>query len=164
MVMETARLIAGAEGISGREMDILLLGAASHDCGFLVTVTEHEEAGCRWIEPRLVEWDFSGQDIETIKGLIMATRLPQSPNTHLEEILCDADLAYVGTENYTVISTRLLNEMIALGRSLTQEEWLDIQISFLERHTFFTSFARSTWDEGKAAVIRDLRRQREGLQ
>ena len=36
------------------------------------------------------------KDIEIICGIIMATKIPQRPKNYLEEIICDADLNYLG--------------------------------------------------------------------
>jgi len=43
--------------------------------------------------------------------MIMATKIPQSPKNLLEQIICDADLDYLGRERYEENSLLLLQEL-----------------------------------------------------
>jgi uncharacterized protein len=161
MVMKTAEIIAEAMGINLNERTLLRLGAAAHDCGYLLSIDNHEEAGCRWIEPLLLDLNYSPGDINKVQGMIMATKIPQSPRNTIEEILCDADLAYIGTNRYEEISNRLFLELKALGRPLTDIQWLDIQIGFLKNHVFFTEYAQKHWNQGKQKVLENLEKKRK---
>lgn len=120
--------------------DLFLLKVAClyHDSGFLVTYRDHEIAGCAMAKTELPFYGLSQQQIDTICGLIMATRIPQTPLTKLEEVICDADLDYLGREDFFRISHNLFLELKALNFITTEKEWNQIQINFFKQHNFFT--------------------------
>ena len=140
-VMEQAESIARNEGIKpGHELKLLKIGAAYHDSGFLFTYKNHEEKGCE-----IVREDLSGilsdKDMDIVCGLIMATKIPQSPHNLLEEIICDADLDYLGRDDFEPISQNLYKEFIDFGIIKKETNWDDIQINFFELHHYFTQTA-----------------------
>ena len=138
-VMVQAEAIAVSEGIKTEyEMDLLKLAAAYHDCGFLFTYKNHEEKSCEIFKTDLTGI-LSNHETETVCGMIMATKIPQSPKTLLEKILCDADLDYLGRSDFEPISNNLHKEFIDFGIIRDQDDWNKIQINFFESHTYFTS-------------------------
>ena len=74
--------------------------------------------------------------------MIMATKMPQSPNNKLEEIIADADLEYLGSVDVAEKATRLFRELQWLNPSLTAAQWKKTQISFLQNHRYFTRFCK----------------------
>ncbi|MDZ7646554.1 MAG: hypothetical protein U5K54_04910 [Cytophagales bacterium] len=48
---------------------------------------------------------------QIVKRTILATRLPQSPETLVEEILCDADMHHLGAEEYFAHAKKLRKGM-----------------------------------------------------
>ena len=78
----------------------------------------------------------------------MATRIPQTPKTLLEEIICDADLDYLGRDDYFMISEKLLMELRRTN-DLTQNGWQKLQLDFFNNHQYFTASAKSMRSEGK---------------
>ena len=48
----------------------------------------------------MTQYGYSENHIKIVKGLINATRVSQNPKNHLEKILCDADLDYLGRSDY----------------------------------------------------------------
>jgi hypothetical protein len=89
----------------------------------------------------------------------MATRIPQSPKTHLEEIICDADLDYLGRDDFEVISNYLRNEFFHLGIVNTEEEWMQVQIKFFESHQYFTKTTREKRSRKKMKHLEQLKLQ-----
>jgi uncharacterized membrane-anchored protein YitT (DUF2179 family) len=55
--------------------------------------------------------------------------------------LCDADLYYLGTSDYTALAEKLYQEWTNVGLIKSRHEWLDKQIKFLHAHHYFTSSA-----------------------
>jgi len=68
----------------------------------------------------------------------MATRIPQSPQNRLGEILADADLDYLGRDNFFILSHRLFTELQAEGIIKDEEEWNKEQADFIGDHKYFT--------------------------
>jgi uncharacterized membrane-anchored protein YitT (DUF2179 family)/predicted metal-dependent HD superfamily phosphohydrolase len=140
-VMQHAALIAEKEGISGKELDLLVTAAAFHDAGFLETYSGHEEASCKLAAAHLPRFGFDTADITRISDMIMATRLPQTATDRLSAILCDADLYYLGTDDYKPMAENLFRELIAENMISDKTEWEQQQIDFLNAHSYFTGTA-----------------------
>lgn len=95
--------------------------------------------------------------------MIMATKLPQEPKTPLERILYDADLMYLGLEKYRDIAQGLRKEITATQHYLSDSEWLDMQIDFMENHHYWTEFAQKQYAEVKARNLSNLRKYQVAL-
>jgi len=136
--------------------DLIRIAAISHDIGYLVSPVNHEELGITEIKPFL-EKKLSEQEITAINGMIRATKVPQQPTTFYEEILADADLDYLGRDDYDALSEKLHQEFRYFNVLETDEEWLQTQITFLENHTYHTSFAKSNRSFIKKKKLQELK-------
>lgn len=137
-----AERIALEEMIQGEE-DLLLLRTAClyHDCGFIFTYNDHEAAGNELAMKELPAYGYSPKQLTIITGLIMATRIPQLPQTKLEEVICDADLNYLGRNDFIPISNDLFLELKAKEMVQTEDQWNRIQVNFFRQHRYFTASA-----------------------
>ncbi len=88
--------------------------------------------------------------------MIMATQIPQTPKNRLEEILCDADLDYLGSDEYGIISAQLFKELNH-QTPLSDWDWLNIQIRFLESHHYFTTTAINSRKQKKEKILNALK-------
>lgn len=140
-VFNAANMIGLEENIAEPEMKLLLTAALFHDSGFLRGPKDHEEESCRIANQFLPEFDYTSVEISKICGMIMATKIPQSPQNHLEEILADADLDYLGRDDFFEIGDTLFQELVIFGVLKTEEEWNRLQVRFLESHHYFTRTA-----------------------
>lgn len=138
-VLEVTAELCRVLKVSAYETILLKTAALFHDAGFTVSSEEHEQLGCDIVRRHLPDFGYSAIEIEKICGMIMATKIPQSPQTKLEEIICDADLDYLGRTDFYEIAASLFEELRAFDRIKTEEEWNRIQVRFLESHSFFTS-------------------------
>lgn len=157
-VIKQTQRIAGEEGITDSEkLDLLKIAALYHDTGFLFTYTNHELEGCNIARKDLQEFGFANGELETISNLIMATRVPQQPRTHLQQIICDADLDYLGRGDYDYVSARLQKELFEYGFICDEKDWLTLQINFLENHTYFTATSKKNRSAKKNEVLQQLK-------
>ena len=81
---------------------------------------------------------FSDEEKELITGIIMATRVPQKPHSLLQKIICDADLDYLGRDDFYSISGELKKEFMHYGFIQSEKEWRDMQVRFLGIHHYHT--------------------------
>ena len=160
-VIKIAVKLAEAENISGDELLLLKTAALFHDAGFLQHHHEHEELSCKLARKYLPDFGYSGSQVEKICRMIMATRLPQTPADHLAEILCDADLYFLGTNDYAANAERLHHEFKKTGVVKTETEWLLRQTEFLSGHHYFTSAARDALDEQKRKTLAEVQTKLE---
>lgn len=144
------------EKVKSEEAKLLRIGALCHDLGFTVSLQNHEQKSSELAASLMTQYGFSDSHISIIKGLIHATRVPQNPKTFLEKLLCDADLDYLGREDYYEISNKLYQELKTFNLISNKTEWKQQQISFLKAHTYHTSFARKHRQPEKENRIQEL--------
>ena len=156
-VVRVSELLAEREGLSESELPLLLTAACYHDAGFLTLTKGHEEESCRIAGTCLPEFGYGPKDISLICGMIRATRIPQTPLNHLEQIIADADLDYLGRDDFFTISERLYSEMINLGTIGNRAEWDMLQIEFISKHKYFTETANSLREVQKQANLRKIK-------
>tara|TARA_R110002051_G_scaffold218713_1_gene282517 strand:- start:169 stop:744 length:576 start_codon:yes stop_codon:yes gene_type:complete len=144
------------EKLSEQDRYLLRMGAIVHDMGFLKGPANHEEVGAEMAEKILRELGVGQNTIDAIKGLVMATKIPQSPQNHLQRIICDADLDYLGRKDYPEISQRLFEELKNMNVISTARQWKELQINFLKAHKYHTPFAIRNRDPQKQIWLQKL--------
>ncbi|TXH31461.1 MAG: tetratricopeptide repeat protein [Cyclobacteriaceae bacterium] len=142
-VQQAVQTIAEAEQVSSDELKVLRLAALLHDIGFIKSPKDHEVTGAEMAKEILPKFNIDATTVEYIAGMILATKLPQSPTTKLETILCDADLDYLGRNDFFEIGGRLYEELKAAGAVETEREWNLVQRTFLQSHKYHTAFSRT---------------------
>ena len=162
-VLPAARRLAALMEISKEDVRLLDVGAAYHDIGFTVhhpkegdPSLEHERAGAAIVAQVLPGFGFTSEQVATVQGLVLATHLPQSPRTPLEEILADADLDNLGRDDALERSRALRAELAILDAPVSEVEWYRRQLKFFREHRYFTPAARRLRDRGKHKNIEAL--------
>lgn len=142
------------------EQKILLITAALfHDIGYLEQYCNNEFIGARLASAVLPEMGYNSQQIDIISKLILVTALPQEPSNLLEKIICDADLDSLWREDFLQRSLDLHLELSYYNQYYTKQQWLLLQIEFLQDHKYFCEVEVSLRDEGKQRNIILLRNQ-----
>lgn len=141
-VLEKAIHIGKKEKITHNDLELIKVAALFHDIGFVKSHIEHEKESCIIAESFLHNYGYSTKDINSICGMIMATKIPQKPKSLLEKIVADADLEYLGTSKYLTISQSLFKELKFFNRELTHNEWCQIQIDFFKNHKYHTTYCK----------------------
>ena len=158
-VLQAAERLGRAEGLDPEELMLVKMAALLHDAGFLNKYWSNEPEGVKFAKELLPDYGFTDSQIDIIEGMIMATRIPQKPTNHLEEIICDADLDYLGREDFEKISSTLQQELIDYGGIKGAEDWDPIQVKFLGAHKYFTKTAIATRDAQKQKYLEGIKRR-----
>lgn len=156
-VLESATRLAKGEGVDGEDLLLLRTACLYHDSGFLHVYKGHEEISCKIAKETLPDYGYSDKAIETISCMIMATQIPQSPKCYLAEILCDADLDYLGRDDFEPIAESLYKEMIAYKFINDEKVWNRIQVNFLGNHHYFTDTAKRRREKKKQIQLARLK-------
>jgi len=156
-VLNITRELCAAEKISRKDTTLLKTAALYHDCGFTETYTQHEEKGCEIARRSLPQYGYSEEDIEKICGMIMATKIPQSPTNHLEQIICDADLDYLGREDFYLIGNTLYEEFVEYNVIQDEKSWNKLQVGFLGGHNYFTKTTLNRRENKKQEYLKELK-------
>lgn len=137
-VSKAAEMIGKMENISDNELELLKVAVMFHDSGFIVNPDNHEKLSCDIAKEYLPGIGYSDNEIAIICNLIMATRVPQSPATHLEKIICDADLDYLGRDDFFSTGNNIFREFKARNIVNNERDWNELQVKFLTSHNYFT--------------------------
>lgn len=149
-VIQQSERIAKEEGLhDDYQLFLLKVAAVYHDIGFLRTYANHEEAGCGIFLEEAATYNFSTEEQLFITRLIMATKLPQQPNSHYEKVICDADLDYLGRPDFFTIGEGLRREFLHFGIVASDAEWEALQIKFLSAHHYHTETAKREREPSK---------------
>ena len=155
-VLKAVERLAEICQVDGQDLQLLRVAAAFHDTGYISTRVEHEIAGIRIAAQVLPDFGFEDKQIDLVIGMILATRLPQSPRTFLEELIADADLDSLGRDDFFIRSEALRKELAAFGHFTPRDQWYRQQRSFLQGHAYFTAAARALREPTKQKHIQTL--------
>lgn len=140
-VVKSVERIALLEGVTDEGLFLLKTAAILHDAGFIERYEHNEEIGARMARELLPKYGYTEQHIKTIVELIHVTEIPHKPINKLQEIICDADLDYLGRDDFEEIADRLRRELREMNKIDSDRKWDEIQIKFLKNHHYFTQTA-----------------------
>jgi len=143
-VVKAVERLALLEGVTDEALFLLKTAAIFHDAGFIESYSHNEPIGARMAEEILPQYGYTNDHIETIKELIFVTQIPHKPTNKLQEIICDADLDYLGRDDFEQIADKLRRELKERNIITSDKKWDEIQISFLNQHRYFTKTAIET--------------------
>jgi len=156
-VYTQVELIGRAEGVSKEDLLLLRTAALFHDAGHLVDYATHEQMGVKLAREILPNYRYSSDQIDEICKLIMSTKLPPNPKNLLEEIICDADLDYLGRTDFIPVSNMLYKEMHENGMIGSLHEWNILQMNFIQNHQYFTQTARRLRNVNKDMQLQNIK-------
>src|SRR5687768_6964658 len=141
------------------DREALLVAAWFHDIGFSEGVSKgHEDAGIRMATAFLRERKADEGFINKVASCIKATEMPQSPKNLIEQILCDADLFHLGTDEFKSKNELLRLEMQDFGKEdVPKKKWRKINIAFMESQKYFTDYAKRKLQPVKEKHIAELK-------
>jgi hypothetical protein len=161
-VIRQCQEIAYREGVSQDEIALLKLAALYHDLGFLVQRADHETAGADIFLQESAHSEITQEHKDQIVRLILVTKIPQRPTSLLESIICDADLDYLGREDFPTIAEFLYLELKACGEMSDRTRWNELQLTFLGAHQYHTQSSRKLRTNGLDKNILFVRRRLQG--
>ncbi|MES2110553.1 MAG: Pycsar system effector family protein [Bacteroidota bacterium] len=159
-VVAAATKIANHYQLADDDFFVVMAAAWFHDLGYMVDVAVHEEKGAELALEFFGEKHVDKKHLDLIRNCILATKMPQKPDTLLEQIICDADLFHLGTEAFKEKDKLLLKEVRLLHNAdISKEHWLEKSIAFVESHTYHTDFCRLLLNDGKQQNIEYLKKR-----
>lgn len=158
-VLAAVEHLSKTENISEHDLLILKTAALLHDSGFLYAYNGHEEASIKLAREILPQYDYSQKEIDEVCKLIEVTKLPQTPQNRLEEILCDADLYYLGTNDFIPKAENLFNERQTQHKVQSRAQWMQQQNEFISAHSYFTKSASLQLNQKKFENLSQVRRE-----
>ncbi|MCF0059244.1 Pycsar system effector family protein [Dyadobacter sp. CY356] len=138
---------------------VVVAAAWFHDIGYCTGSAEgHEQRGAELAKVYLEEKEVKEEVILAIQGCILATTIPQRPLVFLQQIVCDADLYHLGTEEFADKNKLMRKEKeMWLGKKIDKKDWRKHTIEFLEAHVYQTDYCRALLDAVKNKNIQKLK-------
>jgi len=157
-VVTEVELIGWAEGCTDHEILLLKTAGLFHDAGHTIGYDGHENLGCDMARDFLPKYGYTGDQIDKICEIIMATQMPPKPENLLQKIICDSDLDYLGRSDMIPVSNTLYKELKEQNKIGTFDEWNKLQIKFISGHQYFTDTARSLREVNKLKQIERIKK------
>lgn len=152
-VTTEVELIGWAEGLSEEDVQLLKVAGLFHDTGHIMKYSGHEECSCEIAADMLPKFNYTPEEIEKIRRIIMATKLPHVPADKLEAVIQDSDLDYLGRSDFIPVSNLLYQELKERNMIGTIDEWNKMQLAFIGKHQYFTQTATSLREVNKQNQI-----------
>ncbi len=156
-VVTQTEILGKGEGISEEDMLLVKTAALFHDIGFLITYENHEDNSIELAKEILQMYDYTDYQIGEITSLINVTRKNATPRNHLEAILKDADLDYLGRSDFIPVSQNLYKEIQTYNGKMALHDWNKKQIHFIENHKYYTKTAKNLRQVNKEKQLTTLR-------
>jgi len=143
-VVAACEKLADSMQLPDEDRFALAIAAWFHDTGYTSgNAKDHETVSIQLATDFLNAHAASDDLRNKVIGCINATRIPQSPMTPMERIICDADLFHLGTDNFKEKSNLLRDEFRDFsGKDVSKKDWRNINIRFLEGHQYFTAYGK----------------------
>lgn len=142
-IMNAVEFLGFGEEIFNEDILLLKTAALFHDIGFIDQYIENEEIGVSYARKLMPKYGFNDERIEKVASLILATKIEREPQNLLEEIIRDADLDYLGRDDFDDISFKLKKEFLENKVVNSEKEFYKMQYEFLNSHRFVTETAKS---------------------
>jgi predicted metal-dependent HD superfamily phosphohydrolase len=158
-VVNAVQVVGQHSNLSADELESALVAAWLHDVGYQQGSKNHEQNSVEKARELMKKLGASEQKINTVTQAILATRMPQSPKSLVSQVLCDADLFHLSTEQCQEKSDMLREEWKLLGsKEMTNEEWVRSNIKFMEEHQYHTPYGKNVLEDGKRKNIKKLKK------
>ncbi|MGK9128010.1 DUF5706 domain-containing protein [Olivibacter sp. SA151] len=158
-VVDASRKIGEYYQLSAEDNFIVQVAAYFHDVGYYTGPPQnHELRSAEIAENFLQERQVEASVIESIKKCIVATRMPQNPQSLLEKIVCDADLFHLGSDGFNERNKLMRKEAEGCqGKSIDKETWRNGTIALMERHHYHTEYANLFLKDKKLENLASLK-------
>jgi len=157
-VVKAASQIANHYQLNEKDFFIVTTAAWFHDAGYFSDFKNHEAKGGDMATVFLRNNFIDEETVQAVVNCILATRIPQSPKNKLEEIVCDADLFHLGTDDFAEKNKLMRKETEAKkGVKISKDEWRKGTILLFEMHNYFTDYCQLLLNDKKQENLERLR-------
>jgi predicted metal-dependent HD superfamily phosphohydrolase len=145
------------ENISEGERELVVAAAYFHDTGFVREYEKNEPIAARMAGRIFKLVGYRPEEIRKIQAMILTTDLDVEPKTHLEMILCDADLDNLGRKDFMELDAKLREGRRLRGVDVSDDaSWYRGTLKFLQKHRYYTDSQQKCREKGKQENIGKL--------
>ncbi len=163
-VVAVANNLARLENISEQDRELIVAAAYFHDTGYIREYEKNEPIAARIAGRILRLIGYKPDEIDKVQRMILATDPKIEPKTHVEKILCDADLDNLGREDFFQLDERLREGRRLRGIDVSDDvKWYRDTLEFMEKHRYHTESQRKLREKGKQKNTRELIKRLESM-
>jgi predicted metal-dependent HD superfamily phosphohydrolase len=164
-VVASANRIAISEKISEQDRELLIAAAYFHDTGYIREYGRNEPIAARMAGRILKLIGYKPKEIEKVQKMILATDLTCEPKTHLEKILCDADLDNLGRKDFFKLDAKLREGRRIRGLDVSDDiKWYKGTLEVMKNHKYYTKSQIKLREEEKQKNMKKLLTKLENLE
>ncbi len=142
-VLSNTGFIGIKEGLNSDEVTIAEISALFHDLGHLSGYKNHEERSTATAMNFLSGLGLWPEQLTAVANAIKATKVPQTPDTIVSRVLCDADLMYLSGADFFIKAEQLRQEWRATDRAhMEPVAFFRFSLDFLTTHRYHTSYGQ----------------------
>jgi predicted metal-dependent HD superfamily phosphohydrolase len=164
-VVAVANNLAKLEDVSELDRELIIAAAYFHDTGYIREYEKNEPIAARIAGRILKLIGYRPGEIEKVQKMILATDPEVEPKTHVEKILCDADLDNLGREDFFQLDERLREGRRIRGIDVSDDAtWYRNTLEFQERHQYYTASQKKLREKGKQKNTKALIKKLESIE
>ena len=145
---------------NGLPLDSCPAGVTNEWTCYIGYYDDHESLSADFARTFLEENGVDNGDIQLIIDAIMATKVPQNPDSEISKVLCDADLMHLSSKEYFDSVEPMRKEWKLSGRSdLSELEFHMQSVNFFEKHRYHTEYGREVLEKLKMNNLNLIRQK-----
>jgi hypothetical protein len=100
---------------------------------------------------------YKPKEVKKIQKIILSTDLERDPKTHVEKIICDADLDHLGRADFFKLDGKLREGRHARGIDVSDDvKWFKGTLEIIKKHKFYTDSQKKLREKEKQKNIKKL--------
>lgn len=157
-VVNAAQQIANHYQLNEQDFFAVTVAAYFHDTGYFEDALNHEAKGAQLADEFLIAHKANDEVRQIVKDAILATKIPQSPKSQIDKIICDADLFHLGLADFRKRGKLMHKEAELIhNKDISKMDWRKKDIQFMESHRYHTDYAILLLNDQKQANINKLK-------
>ncbi|UKT65105.1 Pycsar system effector family protein [Pedobacter mucosus] len=157
-VVNAAQQIANHFQLNEQDFFVVTVAAYFHDTGYFDDALHHEAKGAALAVEFLKKHKVDEEVCENVTSAILSTKIPQSPITQLDKIICDADLFHLGLPDFREKGKLMHKEFELIHKKdISKLDWRKRDIQFMEAHHYHTDYANLLLNDQKQKNIEKLK-------
>ncbi|GEM_PF-7125658 len=146
-VRKAALSLAFDARLSKKDSHLLEISALFHDIGYIGGSQDHELRGAGMAADFLESQGMSEDDVDRIVLLIRSTQMDSELLDPLAKYLRDADLSYLGREDFWERVDLFRTEIQSSSdQKISDREWWEFNLNFFLNHKYFSPEGRQRFD------------------
>ena len=164
-VVASANRIAISEKISENDRELVITAAYFHDTGYIRQYEKNEPIAARMAGRILKLIGYKPSEMAKIQRMILSTDIEREPKTHLEKILCDADLDHFGREDLFKMDEKVREGLRIKGIDVNDDaKWYKGTLELLRKHQFYNESQKKLREKTKQKNIKRLIKKSENIE